>query len=52
MILLNALTINNTALFIQKSASKIKLNEQNLGTNESIIFWHTNGNTGQFDANN
>ena len=50
MTLLTALTANNAALFIWKSESQINLNVQDLGADESIISWHTNGQTGQFDA--
>jgi hypothetical protein len=48
--LLNALTSNNAALFMWKSESQINLNAQDLGADESIPSWHTNGHTGQFDA--
>ena len=48
--LLNALTSNNAALFMWESESQINLNAQDLGADESIPSWHTNGHTGQFDA--
>lgn len=50
MTLLTALTTNNAALFMWKSESQINLNAQDLGADESIPSWHTNGHTGQFDA--
>ena len=50
MILLNALTINSTVLFLYKSKSKTTNDVQILSANESIIFWHNSRNTGQFDA--
>ena len=50
MTLLNALTDNDAALFMWKSESQINLNAQDLGADESIPSWHTNGNTGRFDA--
>jgi len=48
--LLKALTSNNAALFMWKSESQINLNAQDLGADESIPSWHTNGHTGRFDA--
>ena len=48
--LLTALTTNNAALFMWKSESQINLEAQDLGADESIPAWHTNGHTGQFDA--
>jgi hypothetical protein len=48
--LLTALTTNNAALFMWKSESQINLNAQDLGADESIPSWHTNGHTGRFDA--
>ena len=50
MTLLTALTTNNAALFMWKSESQINLNGQDLGADESIPSWHTNGHTGRFDA--
>tara|TARA_B100000795_G_scaffold105200_1_gene77637 strand:+ start:965 stop:1795 length:831 start_codon:yes stop_codon:yes gene_type:complete len=50
MTVLTALTANNAALFMWKSESQINLNAQDLGADESIPNWHTNGHTGQFDA--
>ena len=50
MNLLNALTTNNAALFMWKSESQINLNAQDLGADETISSWHTNGHTGEFDA--
>ncbi len=47
---LNALISNNAALFMWKNESQTTLNAQDLGANETIPAWHTNGNTGQFDA--
>lgn len=48
--LLTALTSNNAALFLWKSESQININAQDLGNDETIPAWHTNGHTGQFDA--
>ena len=50
MTLLTALTTNNAALFMWKSESQINLNAQDLGADETIPSWHTNGHTGEFDA--
>ena len=50
MTLVNALTTNNAALFMWKSESQINLNAQDLGADETIPSWHTNGHTGEFDA--
>ena len=50
MNLLTALTTNNAALFMWKSESQINLNAQDLGADETIPSWHTNGHTGEFDA--
>tara|TARA_B100000795_G_C22746800_1_gene417580 strand:- start:351 stop:1154 length:804 start_codon:yes stop_codon:yes gene_type:complete len=50
MSLLTSLTSNNTALFLWKTESQINLNAQDLGNDETIPSWHTNGHTGQFDA--
>jgi hypothetical protein len=50
MTLLTALTTNNAALFMWKSEPQINLNAQDLGADESIPSWHTNGHIGQFDA--
>ena len=50
MNLLNALTTNNAALFMWKSESQINLNAQDLGADETIPSWHTNGHMGEFDA--
>lgn len=50
MILLDALKANNAALFMWKTESQININAQDLGANETIPAWHTNGQTGQFDA--
>ena len=44
--LLTALTDNNAALFMWKSESQININAQDLGADESIPAWHTNGHTG------
>ena len=48
--LLTALIDNNAALFMWKSESQININAQDLGADESIPAWHTNGHTGQFDT--
>ncbi|CAI8281601.1 MAG: Uncharacterised protein [Owenweeksia sp. TMED14] len=48
--LLNALTANNGALFMWKTESQINLNAQDLGADESIPSWHSNGNVGEFDS--
>ena len=50
MNLLTALTTNNAALFMWKSESQINLNAQDLGADETIPSWHTNGHIGEFDA--
>ena len=50
MTLVNALTTNNAALFMWKSESQINLNAQDLGADETIPSWHTNGHIGEFDA--
>ena len=50
MTLVNALTTNNAALFMWKSESQINLNAQDLGADETIPSWHTNGHMGEFDA--
>ena len=49
-LLLTTLLNNDASLFMWKSESQINLNAQDLGANESIPIWHTNGQTGQFDA--
>jgi hypothetical protein len=49
--LLSALTANKAALYLWKTQSQQgTLNAQDLGADESIIDWHTNGHTGRFDA--
>ena len=49
--LLSALTANNAALFLWKTQNQTgTINAQDLGADESIPTWHTNGHTGQFDA--
>jgi len=48
--LVDALVSNNAALFLWKSESQININAQDLGADESIPTWHTNGHTGRFDA--
>ena len=50
LLLLTTLLNNNASLFMWKSESQINLNAQDLGADESIPVWHTNGQTGQFDA--
>ena len=49
-LVLTTLLNNDASLFMWKSESQINLNAQDLGANESIPIWHTNGQTGQFDA--
>ncbi len=49
-ILMSTLLDNNAALFMWKSESQINLNAQDLGADETIPAWHTNGQTGRFDA--
>ena len=49
-LLLSTLLNNEAALFIWKTESQITLNAQDLGADESIPLWHTNGQIGQFDA--
>ncbi len=48
--LLNTLLANNASLFMWKTESQINLNAQDLGADETVPAWHTNGNTGRFDA--
>ncbi len=48
--LLETLTSNNAALFMWKRESQININAQDLGNDETIPAWHTNGQTGRFDA--
>ena len=49
--LLSALISSNAALFMWKQESQQgSLNAQDLGADESVPAWHTNGHTGQFDA--
>jgi len=47
---IDALISNNAALFMWKSESQINLDAQDLGADESIPSWHSNGHTGEFDA--
>lgn len=50
-ILLTTLTSNNAALYLWKNENQIgTINAQDLGADESIPEWHTNGHTGQFDT--
>ena len=49
-LLLSTLLNNEAALFMWKTESQITLNAQDLGADESIPLWHTNGQIGQFDA--
>ena len=49
-LLLTTLLNNDASLFMWKSESQININAQDLGADESIPVWHTNGQTGQFDA--
>ncbi|MDA9357120.1 hypothetical protein OAA78_03725 [Flavobacteriaceae bacterium] len=48
--LLTTLLNNEAALFMWKTESQINLNAQDLGADETIPIWHTNGQSGQFDA--
>ncbi len=48
--LLSALISSNAALFMWKRSGEISLDAQDLGADESVPAWHTNGHTGQFDA--
>jgi hypothetical protein len=49
--LVNTMTASNTALYLWKKASQQgTINAQDLGADESIPAWHTNGHTGRFDA--
>ena len=49
--LLSALISNNAALYMWKQESQAgSINAQDLGADESIPDWHTNGHTGRFDA--
>ena len=49
-LLLTTLLNNDASLFMWKSEYQININAQDLGADESIPVWHTNGQTGQFDA--
>ena len=49
-VLLTALMDNDAALFMWKKESQINLPAQDLGNDETIPEWHTNGHTGRFDA--
>ena len=49
-LLLSTLLNNEAALFMWKTESQINLNAQDLGADESIPLWHTNGQIGKFDA--
>lgn len=49
--LVSALQTNNAALYLWKtSAQQGTVNAQDLGADETIPAWHTNGHTGRFDA--
>lgn len=49
--LLEALKANKAALYLWKTeAQQGTLDAQDLGADETIPTWHTNGQTGQFDA--
>ena len=49
--LLSALISNNAALYMWKQERQAgSINAQDLGADESIPDWHTNGHTGRFDA--
>lgn len=49
-LLLSTLLNNEAALFMWKTEPQITLNAQDLGADESIPLWHTNGQIGKFDA--
>ncbi len=49
-VLLTALTGNEAALFMWKKEGQIRLPAQDLGNDETILEWHTNGQNGRFDA--
>ena len=49
-LLLSTLLNNEAALFMWKTESQITLNAQDLGADESIPLWHTNGQIGKFEA--
>ncbi len=46
----DALLDNNAALFMWKKQSQITIDAQDLGSDETVIDWHMNGQTGRFDA--
>jgi len=49
--LLSALKSSNAALFMWKEEGQQgSINAQDLGADESVPAWHTNGHTGRFDA--
>lgn len=48
--LLRTMVSNHAALFMWKTESQINLNAQDLGADETRPEWHSNGQTGQFDA--
>lgn len=49
--LVNAMISNNATLYLWKKESQQgTINAQDLGADESIPTWHTNGHTGRFDA--
>ena len=47
---LEELQANQAALFIWQSESQINLDAQDLGAEETVPEWHTNGQNGRFDA--
>ncbi len=50
-LLLSALVSNNSALYMWKKESQQEsIHAQDLGADESVPAWHTNGKTGRFDA--
>jgi len=49
--LLDALIGNNAALYLwKKNSQQGGINAQDLGNDETVPAWHTNGQTGRFDA--
>lgn len=44
------LLANDAALFMWKKESQININAQDLGADETVIDWHSNGYEGRFDA--
>ena len=48
--LLDALITHNAELFMWKTEDQITIQAQDLGADETIPDWHSNGHTGEFDA--